>query len=547
MTDRPVSELEELVQRHQQESLRYEYVLGALSDIGDELCRVTSFDQQLKSLLHLLMGTLGVSKGGIFIFDAPSGNMNLRCGWKLSTKTAAFKIDAAEINALEKINEPLTFASNELPFLKQINEHFAGDNLGYFTILKVREKLIGLVVVGQRLQKATFDQKQVNFLTTLSRNIAVAINNFLLLQELRETNNKLDEKIQEVSVLYQATQMIATELQLQGLLEMAINATSEITEVSRASVWLLDEERNQFVLKSHRGEYVDLPEELALDSSKLATEIYQKKEAMKVKHTPDPALPAEIQKDIELFGESFIAVPILSGGEFLGIMHLCHKVGEKEFSERDLRLTTVFAVQLGAAVKNAKLYEQAITDGMTRLYLHRYFKQRLFDEVKRAERFKRPLALVMIDIDHFKKFNDNYGHQLGDEVLKKVASIVRKSIRTHDLPARYGGEEFAVVLPETDLTGATTLAERIRRTIEAEHIEHNAQIIKITASFGVAVYPEHANQPDALIKSADMALYQSKEHGRNRVSSLPVPEGAVSYAQPPAENPVPGRRAGDPA
>lgn len=521
-------ELAELLQKHQQELLRYEYVLNALSDIGDELCRVTSFDQQLKSLLHLLMGTLGVSKGGIFIFEPSTGSMLLRCAWKLSCKTAAFKIDQKERETLEQINEPLTFASNQLPFLRQINEHFATDNLGYFTILKVREKLIGLVVVGQRLQKASFDEKQINFLTTLSRNIAVAINNFLLLQELRETNNRLDEKIQEVSVLYQATQMIASELQLQGLLEMAIDATSEITEVASASIWLYEEEKSQFVLKVHRGAEGSMPEELSIERSRLAREIIQRKEPVRARYAADAVLEPDQSADLACFGASFVAVPILHGGEFLGMMHLCQKSNDKDFSERDLRLTTVFAVQLGAAVKNAKLYEQAITDGMTKLYLHRYFKQKLYEELKRAERYNRPLSVVMIDIDYFKRFNDTYGHQLGDEVLKRVANTLRKSVRTHDLAARYGGEEFALILPDTDLTGAITVAERIRRAVEIDYLEHEHQTIKVTVSLGVSLFPEHAGEVETLIKAADQALYISKEGGRNRVSFLPLPESDPS-------------------
>ncbi|HNW36400.1 MAG TPA: GGDEF domain-containing protein, partial [Candidatus Ozemobacteraceae bacterium] len=159
-----------------------------------------------------------------------------------------------------------------------------------------------------------------------------------------------------------------------------------------------------------------------------------------------------------------------------------------------------------------------ITDGMTHLYLHRYFKQRLFDEVKRAARFNRSLALIMIDVDHFKIFNDTYGHQTGDEVLKRVAAIMRKAVRTHDLPVRYGGEEFALVLPETDMTGAMAVAERVRRAIEMDFLEAGGKTIKFTASLGVAVFPDSALEMDDLIKAADVALYKSKESGRNRVT-----------------------------
>ena len=214
--------------------------------------------------------------------------------------------------------------------------------------------------------------------------------------------------------------------------------------------------------------------------------------------------------------------PILNQGEFLGLLHLCATAGANGFTSRDIRLIKVFAVQLGAAVKNAQLYEQAITDGMTKLYLHRYFKQRLLDEIKRAARFKRNLALIMVDIDHFKRLNDTYGHQTGDEVLKHVASILRRAVRTHDLPVRYGGEEFALVLSETDMTGAVAVAERIRRSIETDFLEVNGVVIKITASFGVSVFSDCADDMDSLIKAADVALYWSKEHGRNQVTAAPA-------------------------
>jgi len=513
MTQEPLT----LEQSYQQQALRFEYVLKALSDIGDELCRVTSFDSQLRSLLHLLMGTLGVSKGGIFIFDSISAHLTLRCSWKLTKKHAVFSLSHDEVEILERINEPITFAVADFPFLKDLVAAFAEDDLNSISVLKVREKLIGLLIVGQKLKKAPFTDKEASFLTTLSRNIAVAINNFLLLTELRETNKRLDEKIQEVSILYQATQMIASELQLQTLLDMAMNATSEISEVIRGSIWLFDEEHERFALKSHLGDSFDLPENILLKDSVICQSIFDTKEPLIKKVTAEEKYQIS-SLDEKVFGASFIVVPIIHQGEFLGIMHLCEKVSQAAFSERDQRLIKVFAVQLGAAVKNAKLYEQAITDGMTHLYLHRYFKQRLFDEVKRATRFTRSLAVIMIDIDHFKKLNDSYGHQIGDEVLKRVASIIRKAVRTHDLPVRYGGEEFALVLPETDMGGAVAVAERIRRNIESDYLEVAGKTVKITASFGVAIYPDSASDMDTLIKAADVALYSSKEHGRNRVT-----------------------------
>ena len=227
----------------------------------------------------------------------------------------------------------------------------------------------------------------MTFLKTLSRNISVAINNFLLLSELRETNVQLDEKIQEVSILYQASQMISSELQLQALLDMAMSAISEITEIERGSTWLYEEEHHVFNLMSHLGDANELPGSLQLSDSEILQQAMECKESFDFnqEQTIDRTLK---RLDEKVFGKAFIIVPILHQGEFLGVVHLCGTPQGNCFSERDLRLIKVFAVQLGAAVKNAQLYEQAITDGMTKLYLHRYFKQRLYDEMKRAARLK---------------------------------------------------------------------------------------------------------------------------------------------------------------
>lgn len=516
-------------QSFQEQVFRYEYVLKALSDIGEELCRVTSFETQLKSLLHLLLGTLGVSKGGIFLFDSISSELSLRCSWKLSSRKASATLSREDVESIEKLSDPTTFSASDFPYLKDLINQFAADDLTSISILKVREKLIGLLVVGQKLKRNPFSDKEMSFLTTLSHNISVAINNFLLLSELRETNKRLDEKIQEVSILYQATQMIASELQLQTLLDMAMNATSEISEVTRGSIWLYDEECEKFALRSHLGNSMNLPDHLQLADSQICNHILETKGPLIRVAGAETDTPLT-ELDQTIFGGSFIIVPFVHQGEFLGLMHLCEKITQGTFTDRDQRLIKVFAVQLGAAVKNAKLYEQAITDGMTHLYLHRYFKTRLLDEFKRAARFKRNLALIMIDIDHFKNLNDNYGHQTGDEVLKRVASIMRKAVRTHDLPVRYGGEEFALVLPETGMVGAMAVAERIRRSIELDHIKFGGKTVKLTASFGVSVFPDSASESEALIKAADVALYYSKENGRNRVT----PATQITPINPPS-------------
>ena len=164
-----------------------------------------------------------------------------------------------------------------------------------------------------------------------------------------------------------------------------------------------------------------------------------------------------------------------------------------------------------------KLNQLAITDGMTGLFNHRHFQELLRNELARSKRYGYPVGLLMIDIDHFKIFNDTYGHQVGDEVLKRVAQSLNANVRTTDIVSRYGGEEMTVILPHTELDGAGYVAEKIRQAIEDLELPVGGKIVKITVSIGVAAFPDCATEQSDLILQADGALYVAKENGRNQV------------------------------
>ena len=217
---------------------------------------------------------------------------------------------------------------------------------------------------------------------------------------------------------------------------------------------------------------------------------------------------------------NMMCVPMKTKDEAIGVINIVNKKGGEGFNDDDRALAASLCTQAAMTIENARLYELSITDGMTRLFIHRYFQIRFDEEIKRSQRYNAPLSLVMTDIDHFKKFNDTYGHQVGDMVLIKVADIIRETIRNEvDIPCRYGGEEFAIIAPQTGFEDAKRMAERIRSAVEnAELAGPNGKSLKITISLGISTYPMNSKEKKELILKADSAMYRSKETGRNRAT-----------------------------
>jgi diguanylate cyclase (GGDEF)-like protein len=226
---------------------------------------------------------------------------------------------------------------------------------------------------------------------------------------------------------------------------------------------------------------------------------------------------------------------LVDGPEYLGAISIARR--GRPFSREEEELLEYLAGQAVVSIENASLHEaverQAVTDELTGLANVRAFTSILDGELERSRRYDTPLGLVMLDIDDFKRVNDSYGHQQGDEVLAQVAGVLRKISRDLDAPARYGGEEMAVVLPQTDVEGATLLAERIREAVEALEVPRvrGGGTLSVTASFGVASVPDAAVDRDNLIAAADAALYRAKRNGKNRV------ERALTLMPEPSSRP----------
>ncbi len=227
-------------------------------------------------------------------------------------------------------------------------------------------------------------------------------------------------------------------------------------------------------------------------------------------------------------GDSCCTVPLMIDGNLIGVLNLSGRE-DQLFNDESLALFNHVGENLASALSNCALHlktqQLAITDGLTRLYNIGHFLERMEEEISRARRFSAPLSCIMIDLDHFKQINDQYGHDEGNQVLKRVARILLASKRKIDLLGRFGGEEFIVTLPETGRIGALEVARRMLENIKAHKFLCRGKHVPITASFGVATMNGKAINRDTLIRYADMALYRAKDEGRDRIVYQPPPPG----------------------
>lgn len=224
----------------------------------------------------------------------------------------------------------------------------------------------------------------------------------------------------------------------------------------------------------------------------------------------------------------YYCVPLVAQGETLGILHLRASAptpgggSSPAFSASTQSLTLTVAEHLALSLANLKLQEavrhQAIRDPLTGLFNRRFMLETLERELYRMQRKKSSLGVIMVDLDHFKRFNDTFGHSGGDALLSALGRMLLDQVRKEDVACRYGGEEFTLILPEASLETTSERAEELRRLVHGLHLEHQGQSLGgITISLGVAVYPQHGDEPETLLRAADKALYQAKHGGRDRV------------------------------
>ncbi len=338
-----------------------------------------------------------------------------------------------------------------------------------------------------------------------------------LLESLKKEKGKLEQ-------ILQIGRTMSAILNLDELVNFIVHKASGIIAAEKASLMFIDKKTGELVIKAAKGMDKDVIKKTKI---KLGNAI-----AGMVAQQGEPMLVKNIEKDVRFKrktspkykSKSFLSLPLKIKNEVTGVLNITDKIPTPTdiFTEDDLKILSVIIHQAAIAIENAKLYETvtclSITDSLTGIFNHRYFQERLTQEINRTQRYHSPLSLIMLDIDSFKEYNDTYGHLSGDKALKDLTDILRGSIRKVDVAARYGGEEFTIILAETNMQGAKVLAEKIRKATEKHFFtkEKDKPQVQLTVSIGIAEYKKDLSKKD-FIERADIALYQAKREGKNKV------------------------------
>jgi diguanylate cyclase (GGDEF)-like protein len=346
-----------------------------------------------------------------------------------------------------------------------------------------------------------------------------------LQREVDRLRGELEHRSQLAESLHRFLERISSR-EPESTYKAILTHSMNLLQAERASLWVFDENTNEISLKAAVGFATDLTEVAANRIGEgISGVVLESGKPMMVENLKAAGLnPAPPERKYRT--ESFISYPITMGGRKIGVLNVADKLGADKFDEVDLSLLEIIGPQIAVALESAEWQERAIqfqlmsiTDPLTGLLNRRYLEERLMDELNRSQRYGYATSCLMIDIDDFKKYNDRSGHQAGDVALKVTAHALKAALRSADVACRYGGEEFCIVLPQTSLSEAGVIAERMRqRVAEKEYSFGKSQPLgAVTISIGISTFAKHIDTAEKVIAAADRALYTAKAHGKNRI------------------------------
>jgi diguanylate cyclase (GGDEF)-like protein len=339
---------------------------------------------------------------------------------------------------------------------------------------------------------------------------------------------ELKRTVEELAAFNEIGKTLTSTLDISEVLKIIMQKIGELLQPENWSLLLVDDKSGELYFETAVGEGADkLRDQRIKIGEGIAGWVAQEGEPVMVSDAQqDPRFGSRFEQLSEIQTTSVLAVPLRSRDRTLGVIELISSRSREQdaaaFSEADVRTLASIADYAAIAIENARnfqrIQELTVVDEHTGLFNSRHLQTQLETELVRARRFDQAVALVFVDLDHFKQVNDSYGHQRGSAFLREVGQLLAQQLRTVDIPVRYGGDEFVVLCPQTDRVQATVCAWRLREAI-SNHVFLTSEglAVHITASFGVAAFPQDASSGDDLMRAADLAMYQAKEGGRDQV------------------------------
>ncbi len=343
-------------------------------------------------------------------------------------------------------------------------------------------------------------------------------------ESLKKENAQNEKQLRQIEHLYDVIKEAGSTMNVQEMIELTKEFTERMFDLPHFVIAVLSNDAKKYEVRIASGcdELLFRSFDVELESEGLASVLSREKKPVWISNVDSNGTFSKLRN---LSIKSFIFLPFLVQDRVIGF--LCSYSSREDFIDQEkFSNFQVFCNQISIGLQKALLYEKvqklSITDGLTKLYSHRYFKQRLEEELVLANRYSSQLSLLILDIDHFKHYNDNFGHVAGDHVLMEVARILREQSDMTHIVARYGGEEMVVVAPETTKEQAMEVAEKIRKTVESYSFTVGKETTNVTVSIGVATFPQDSQTSLDLISKSDKALYAAKARGRNRIVAYPI-------------------------
>ncbi|MBI4685773.1 MAG: GGDEF domain-containing protein [Nitrospirae bacterium] len=471
------------------------------SVIAQYLSSVTKTDEEIKEVLLIIKQSIVAESVNLFV--PSNNNLKLRCSSE-DTQEIIPSGEGLITQCLKEKSTIITADINEMGY--EAGYIKKGKITSFISIPIIDEPFVLGVLTADTSRFSAFNEADANNLQLFSKQLIRILQRERVYSQIQRSHAGL-------RVLHEGSSKLASSLRLDVLAQKLVESCFNIAP---SSIIFLLKTGSRFEIAQHKGK---IPiEKTSLDLKGTLLDMVKKNMEplylSDVRNYSLPLLPAKT-KDIS----SVFILPLLYEKELLGMLvFLSEKIDA--FTPYQIDLLGVLGTQASISIANARLHSEiekmAVTDGLTGLFNHRHLQECLSTEFKRRERFSEPLALLLVDIDYFKKVNDTYGHPAGDKILHGVANILKDTIRNIDIAARYGGEEFAAILLGTESSGAKNMAERLRNAIMNTAFNVEGKQLQVTVSIGIAIFLGLSDKKESLIERADQALYHAKRNGRNR-------------------------------